>query len=110
MAERLGWKRASHGGVGRVERGERGTDPVTIERWLDACEHDVYLVSRRQPVEVTQAVALVGTLDDDARALLLRLARALPDLGPGDVERLGADVDYLERAAQRRRARVDVVP
>jgi transcriptional regulator with XRE-family HTH domain len=94
IAAAVGWK--DHGQASRVERGKKVTQTDKLQKWIDACGCDVYIVPRERTPGATDALPLVAALDDQQRALVLRIARLLPRLDERSLDRLAHDVDYLE--------------
>ena len=93
LGPRLGW--ADHSQLSKVERGQKTTDVWKIEKWIEECAHDVYIVSRDAPT-LDDARALLAALPDDRRELALRVARLLERMDAAEVDRLRNDVEYLE--------------
>jgi transcriptional regulator with XRE-family HTH domain len=103
LAAKLGYGSGGHTSVSRAERGIDHPDIGLIERWIEACECDVYIVARSRKPKADEAAAVLAALDDDRRELVMRLARLAPFLEGGDLDRLMHDVEYLETRLGRGR-------
>ena len=91
MAELLGWGPSGGAHVSRVERGERGTDPDTVERWYLACGVQIVLASGDEhPAAIGEEILRSGQLE-----LVRKVATVLPLLDPILLDRFKADVDWM---------------
>jgi transcriptional regulator with XRE-family HTH domain len=102
MAAVVGWEgKYGHSMASKVERGKARTPIDKVQRWFDVCGCDVYIVPRERTPGAQDALPLVAALDDQQRALVLRIARLLRQ-NPAALDRLSHDVDYFERGFNRR--------
>jgi transcriptional regulator with XRE-family HTH domain len=102
IAAKVGWKgKYPHTQASRVERGVKVTTTEKLQKWFDACGCDVYIVPRERAPGANDALPLVAALDDQQRALVLRIARLLR-ANPAALDRLSHDVDYFERGLKGR--------
>lgn len=100
LGHKLGWADNSH--VSNIERGLKSTDLETVERWIEACDAEIYVVPRESIPDGTVAAGVLGCLRADDRTLLLRLARALVRIDDEVIRaRLKHDVRFLEDIVKR---------
>lgn len=93
MAQLLGWSESSGGAhVGRVEKGQRNTDPDTVERWYELCGAEVIVVFEADAAEAARAMITQAPRPD----LVVRLIKILPTLDDTALDRLEADLRWLE--------------
>jgi transcriptional regulator with XRE-family HTH domain len=82
--------------LSRMERGRRGIDIQTAERWVNACKARIAILTP----EHDDLVKIVGNLGPDELSIVRRLASVLPVLHPVRRADLVIQLDAWERSSR----------